>query len=242
MSLSWSQINKLGQWEPLNSVEHIHPGELEGQRSHYDLDRGHVERLSSSIRHHGYSPERHGHLGLNITDHGENLYHHASGTETHPEDHQHHEHLLQALKDTGHGEVPVHIHDQTSDPGGHPAPRYYHGTTAEDLEHVHPNHSTSGNFGAATHEPGHAYATGLESAWHYAERAADHHGGKPHVYEVHPNGPVEKDPSHDASGRLRGNNHDDVRSRHGFTVVGEEEMPDHLRDHYGEDEDEDGWH
>jgi hypothetical protein len=242
MTLVWSVINKMGSYEPYDGEEHIHPGELEGRRMPSELRRDHVDRLAASIQHHGYSPERHGQLGLNVTDGGgENLYHHASGTETAPGDHLHHEHLLQALKQVGHGEVPVHIHDQSSDPEGHPAPRYYHGTTAEDLEEVHPNHSTSGNFGAATHAPGYAYATGLDSAWHYATRAADHYGGRPRVYEVHPNGPVETDPQHE-NGYSRGNNADDVRSRHGFTVVGEEEMPDHLREHYDGQEDEDHWH
>ncbi|MFI0967072.1 NAD(+)--rifampin ADP-ribosyltransferase [Streptomyces sp. NPDC021080] len=221
MTLVWAEIAKLGQWQPLDSEEHIHPGELTGSTTSDERDQGHVDRLTRSILHHGYSPERHGQLGLNLTDHGENIYHHASGIETYPEDHQPHEHLLQALQDAGYGEVPVHIHDQQSDPDGEPAPRYYHGTTESDLEHVRPNHSTRGTFGPATHAPGYAYATGLESAKDYAERAADQHGGRPRVFEVHPRGPVEDDPKFDAAGNNRGNNLDDKRSRHGFSVVGE---------------------
>lgn len=224
MTLVWAEINKLGSWQPYDSEEHIHPGELDNRRMSHELNRSHVQRLADSIRQHGYSPERHGQLGLNITDHGENIYHHADGTETHPEDLQHHEHLLKALKDVDHGEVPVHIHDQASDPAGHSAPTYYHGTTREDLEEVHPNHGTGGNFGAGTHEPGYAYATGKASAAHYAGRAADAYGGRPRVYQVAPLGPVEKDPERDANGTLRGNFHDDVRSKHGFQVVGEEEL------------------
>ncbi|WP_428957945.1 NAD(+)--rifampin ADP-ribosyltransferase [Streptomyces sp. cg35] len=240
MTLVWAEIAKLGNWEPYDSEEHIHPSELEGRTTGSEQNRGQVERLSSSIAHHGYSPERHGKLGLNITDHGENLYHHASGSETDPDDHQHHEHLLQALKDLGHGEVPVHIHDQRSDEGGEAAPRYFHGTTAEDLEQVHPNHGSRGNFGSnlGIHEPGYAYATGRSSAESYADQAAMTHGGRAHVYEVHPNGPVEKDPSHDVHGRSRGNYSDDVRSRHGFTVIGEVDLG-----HHDDEQDEDRyWH
>lgn len=218
MTLVWSKIVRLGQWEPIDSEEMIHPSELEGRVMSTERNGRHVQRLADSILHHGYSPERHGQLGLNLTDHGENIYHHSSGTETDPEDHLHHEHLLQALKDVGHGEVPVHIHDQQSDPEGEAAPRYYHGTT-ESLDEVRPNHSTRGTFGPSTHAPGYAYATGLESAKGYAERAADMHGGHPRVYEVHPLGPVEDDPKFDAAGYNRGSNLDDKRSRHGFAVV-----------------------
>lgn len=242
MSLLWRNAvlwGKTAAWHPEDSEEHLHPDELEGQLVRRELDSEHVERLEDSIRQHGYDPARHGQLGLNITDHGENIYHHASGSETHPEDPRPHEHLLQALKDSRHGEVPVHVHDQRSDEGGESAPRYYHGTTHEDLEHVHPNYGSSGNFGATTHEPGYAYATGKDSAWNYAERAVDAHGGTPHVYEVNPNGPVEKDPSRDAHGNLRGNNEDDVRSRHGFTVV-DEEPSSHEGDE-DESDDEHDW-
>lgn len=257
MSLLWkTAIRRTAAWAPADSEEHYHPSELEGgyyphgspdspYLTHRDVfgDGSHVRKMTESIKQHGYDPARHGQLGLNLTDHGENIYNHATGTESHPEiPHHNHEHLLQALKDSGHGPVPVHVHDQRSDEGGDPAPRYYHGTTAEDLEEIHPNHGTGGNFGKFIHEPGHAYATGKDSAWHYATQAADAYGGTPRVYEVAPKGPVEEDPIVDAHGRLRGNNSDDVRSRHGFTVVGEEEMPEHLHHLYGEHEDdEDEW-
>ncbi|MFJ4902863.1 NAD(+)--rifampin ADP-ribosyltransferase [Streptomyces sp. NPDC088727] len=238
MTLVWSEIMKLSAWAPFDGEEHVHPNEVDGHSLRDDLDRGHINRLADSIRQHGYSPERHGQLGLNVTDSGENIYHHASGTEAHPQDTRHHEHLLHALRDVGHGEVPMHIHDQSSDPesGGGP-PKYYHGTTAENLEQVHPNHSTQGNFGnnLGVHEPGYAYATSKSNAKHYAETAAMTHGGRARVYEVHPNGPVEKDPSHDAHGTSRGNFQDDVRSKHGFTVVGEEDLGHH-------DEEDDDWH
>lgn len=241
MSLLWrtAMVRSAG-WAPTNEVEHMHPSELDPWETKHSVGSKHVGKLASSIKMHGYDPTRHGHLGLNVTDHGENWYTHAPGTETEPEHLHHHADLLiHALHESGHDQpVPVHVHDQRSDEGGEPAPKLYHGTTAEDLDAIHPNHGTSGNFGAATHEPGYAYATGLKSAWHYATRAADHYGGTPHVYEVNPRGPIEEDPMYQ-NGYSRGNNADDVRSKHGFDVVGEEEMPEHLRDHYSEHEDED---
>lgn len=237
MSLVWAEINKMGSWTPLDSEEHIHPDELDSRRMNDELDHRHVQRLADSIRQHGYSPERHGQLGLNITDHGENVYHHADGSETDPEDIQHHEHLLRALKDVGHGEVPVHIHDQQSDPDGEAAPRYYHGTTAKDLDEIRPNYGSKGNFGnnMGVHEPGYAYATGRGNAEHYADEAADMHGGRTHVYEVAPLGPVEKDPDRGPDGFLRGNFADDVRSKHGFQVVSEEDLG------HGEEDEGDDW-
>ncbi len=237
MSLLWrTAVVRTAAWAPDDSEEDIHPSELDGEKSWTELNHNHIKDLSSSIQQHGYSPERHGQLGLNITDNGENLYTHARGTEAHP-DHpnDHHEHLLRALKDADHGEVPVHIHDQSSNESGQ-APTYYHGSTTEDLEHIHPNHGTNGNFGAFTHEPGYAYATGRKSAEHYADHASMAYGGRSHVYQVEPRGPVEKDPQWDARGNLRGNYDDDVRSKHGFSVMGEEDLG-----HNDPDEYEDGW-
>lgn len=234
MSLLWrTAMVRTAEWAPTNEVEHMHPSELEND--YYAPIHGHhVEALAGSIRQHGYSPERHGQLGLNITDHDENIYHHAAGSES-PPDHEHpHEQLLKALKEVGHGEVPVHVHDQRSNEGGEPAPKYYHGTTVSDLERVHPNHGTRGTFGNSgnIHEPGYAYATSRDSAESYADMAALTHGGRAHVYEVSPRGPVEKDPTYDAQGTHRGNYEDDMRSKHGFHVVGEEDLG-----HDDEDED-----
>lgn len=244
MSLLWrTAVVRTAAWAPDDSEEHIHPSELEGEKSWTELNHNHIKDLSSSIQQHGYSPERHGQLGLNITDNGENLYTHARGSEAHP-DHpnDHHEHLLRALKDADHGEVPVHIHDQRSDEDGDPAPKYYHGTTEADLDkQIKPNHGTRGTFGnnGGIHEPGYAYATGRDSAEYYADRAAKmYDGGRPHVYEVSPRGPVEKDPKYDKNDNLRGNNDDDVRSRHGFDVIGEEDLGHDDPDSY---EDEDDW-
>lgn len=260
MSLLWrTAVRRTAAWEPRNSVEHIHPSELEGDYfphkgsdssepgpSHRDVfeDGSHVQRMADDIKTHGYDPAKHGRVGLNITDHGENVYNHSAGSMAHPEmPHFNHEHLLRALKDSGHGEVPVHIHDQSSTEE-HEAPKLYHGTTAEDLETVHPNHGTQGNFGnnLGIHEPGYAYATSRGSAESYADMASLTHGGRSHVYEVSPKGPVEKDPDRDAQGNSRGNYADDMRSKHGFQVVGEEDLghehEEEDEDHgYGEDED-----
>jgi hypothetical protein len=251
MTLVWSQIIRLSQWgddwAPKDSDEDVHPGEIESHRGSWELNQHHVNRLADSIRQHGYSPERHGVLGWNFHQGGENVYNHASGTETDPNDHLHHEHLLQALKDVGHGPVRVHIHDQDSDERGN-SPRYYHGTTVEDLKEVKPNHSTRGSFGnnGAIHEPGYAYATSRENAESYAESKAEIHGGRPLVYRVSPLGPVEKDPSHDAQGRSRANYESDVRSKHGFQVldhVWSGEHPDGDEAWHDDEDDYDGgWH
>jgi hypothetical protein len=230
---------RTASWEPQDSEEHIHPGDMEGDKIRYELNDKHIEDLASSIKQHGYSPERHGQLGINVTDNGENLYTHSRGTEAHP-DHpnDHHEHLLHALRDAGHGEVPVHIHDQSSNESG-TAPTYYHGTTEEDLDQVYPNHGTRGTFGnnGGIHEPGYAYATSRKWAEHYADRAAEMRDGvRPHVYQVEPKGPVEDDPSRDVHGNLRGNFAEDMRSKHGFQVVGEEDLghDDNYEDEWGE--------
>lgn len=241
MSLLWrTAMIRTASWAPRDSEEHIHPDDMEGDKSRYELNGRHIDELASSIRQHGYSPERHGQLGINVTDNGENLYTHSRGTEADPDRlNDHHEHLLHALRNAGHGEVPVHIHDQSSNESGQ-APTYYHGTTVEDLEQVHPNHGTRGNFGnnGGIHEPGYAYATGRSSAEHYADMAALTHGGRAHVYQVEPRGPVEKDPKYDVHGNNRGNHANDVRSRHGFSVLGEEDLG---HDDSDEDEDEDDW-
>lgn len=256
MSLLWrTALRRTAAWEPRNSVEHIHPSELEGDYfphsgsygsiSHRDVfgDGSHVRQMADDIKTNGYDPAKHGQLGLNVTDHGENLYNHAAGSMAHPEiPHFNHEHLLQALKDSGHGEVPVHVHDQSSTEE-HEAPKLYHGTTAEDLETIHPNHGTRGNFGnnLGVHEPGYAYATSRGSAEHYADQAALTHGGRAHVYEVSPKGPTEEDPKTDKAGNWRGVSEGDIRSKHGFSVVGEEDLG-HDEDEHDWDEDEDHDH
>lgn len=260
MTLVWSQIKRLGMRE---SVEQMHPDELAQHTQDDMVDRrikantggwgDHVNRMADDIRQNGYSPERHGPLRL---EHNE-LYSRvhakpgsAFGNNGVPGQGEFHKyHLVRALQQAGHGPVPVHVEDTRPDPN---APkRFYHGTNVEDdLDQIHPNHGTRGNFGnnLGIHEPGYAYATTKpEHAWHYAEQAAMTHGGVPRVYEVHPTGPVEKDPETDAHGNRRGNFAEDHRSQHPFNVIGEEEPPDHIQRAYydhdeGEDEDDHHWY
>jgi hypothetical protein len=84
------------------------------------------------------------------------------------------------------------------------------------------------NFGET--DPEYAYATSnLADAWHYAELAwGTHAHGHPRVFRVKARGPIEKDPSLGPEGRSRGGFEHDVRSRHGFDVLGEEEMPKQM--------------
>lgn len=255
MTLVWSQIQRLGMRE---SGEMMHPDELGKLTQDDTVDMrikrnlggwgDHVSRMADDIRQHGYSPERHGPLRVKHNEHYSRVSAEPgrtfgnNGVPGQGEFHKYH--LVRALQQAGHGPVPVHVQDDRPDPN---APkRYYHGTNAEDdLEHIHPNHGTRGNFGnnLGIHEPGYAYATTEPShAWHYAEQAAMTHGGKPRVYEVHPAGPVEKDPEEDVHGTRRGNFAADVRSKHGFDVIGEEETPEHLHHYFEEpehDEDDD---
>lgn len=242
MSLLWrTAAAQPYEWShetsPRESEEDVDLDEVEPRLGHSDLNYHHRKALEDSIRQHGYSPERHGKLGWNFHNGGDNVYMHAPGTETDPMHTEHAEHLLRALKATGHTTVPMHIHDQSSDIHGN-APALYHGTNVPDLDGgvIHPNHGSRGTFGFGTHEPGYAYATGRHSAESYADTAAMEGGGRPRVYRVYPLGPVEKDPTYDAAGRHRGNHSDDVRSKHGFLVDSEEDLG-----HPEEDDDEDYW-
>lgn len=121
---------------------------------------------------------------------------------------------------------------------------YFHGTITsfEPGDRITPaeQHSQRVNFPNVT-DRGHAYATSDEdNAWHYAEKVWDaapthhpHFGNPPKVYRVRPLGPVEADPSHDEHGQSRDNFAGDVRSKHGFEVLHEVPMPEHM----GEPED-----
>lgn len=79
-------------------------------------------------------------------------------------------------------------------------------------------------------DPRYSYATtDATTAWDYAEKAwhaTDK--GAPRVYRVEPMGRHSKDPQVDRSGRMRGNHPTDRRSRSGWKVVGEEEMPESM--------------
>lgn len=107
----------------------------------------------------------------------------------------------------------------------------YHGTVEHVRGAVTPLASRKG--GRATFpsdtDPEYAYATKKpEDAWNYAEKAwhaSDR--GHPRVFKVKPRGPVEKDPAFGEHGS-RSNYEGDVRSKHGFDVVSEEQMPEHM--------------
>lgn len=115
-----------------------------------------------------------------------------------------------------------------------PGPQFlFHGTVAplKEGDVVHPAgsgratfpHETDRRYAYATQKPG--------DAWDYAEKAwSAGDSGIPHVYRVEPLGRVSKDPLVDKAGRSRGNFMGDRRSKHGFRVVGEEPMPEHMGD------------
>jgi hypothetical protein len=273
MTLVWSQIQRLGMRE---SDEMMHPDEL-GKLTRDDMvdrriDRNlsgwgdHVNRMADDIRQHGYSSERHGALRL---DHNESYSRvHATpgsafGNNGVPGQGEFHKaHLVKALQQAGHGPVPVHVQDTRPDPNE--PKRYYHGTIGSYGEDDGPDHIEPANVhgqGVTFHSdtsPDHAYATTSEKhAWDYAKKAFDWRGTEgvhvPKVYEVHPTGPVEKDPDWDEKrGESRGNNPTDVRSKHPFEVLREVDPPEDIRDEYHSyherpehDEDEDdehGWY
>lgn len=108
---------------------------------------------------------------------------------------------------------------------------YYHGTTVPNVTHILPATAHGGGlvFPQET-SPEHAYATtDLGTAWTYAQKASDVRGGmRPRVYQVRPIGGhqhVEDDPHFDAAGTNRGNYAGDKRSKRGFEVVRELQMP-----------------
>jgi hypothetical protein len=133
------------------------------------------------------------------------------------------------------------VYDPSKEPPPPPAKKkpkiYYHGTTVPNVTHILPAgaHGQGVTFRSDT-DSGYAYATtSHQDAWRYAEKASDiRGGGRPRVYQVRPIGGhqnVEEDPSRDAHGNLRGNYENDHRSRHGFEVVREMKMPQHIYDH-----------
>jgi GNAT superfamily N-acetyltransferase len=137
-------------------------------------------------------------------------------------------------------------HDPASEKPAEPPKQrrvYYHGTTVPDVTHILPaaQHGKGVVFHSDT-SPEHAYAsTDLKDAWDYAQKAYDHKmNGRPRVYQVRPIGGhknVEKDPEwDDVTGRHRGNNESDFRSKHGFEVVREMKPPKHVRGNYTDEE------
>lgn len=117
-------------------------------------------------------------------------------------------------------------------------PRLFHGTVRPGLTEIHPaeQHGKGVTFASDT-DHRHAYATTTEdNAWSYAERSHDWAMNRarpgqhfvPRVYEVEPMGEHESDPSHDQHGNSRNTFEGDRRSRHGFRVVRELPLPEHL--------------
>lgn len=116
---------------------------------------------------------------------------------------------------------------------------FYHGTvqSLQPGDHVLPAHEHGGAV-MFPHDTDHAYAYATpheDNAWDYAERAWQsagldhpHFGNPPKVYRVRSLGDHEPDPTHDATGRQRGNFDTDVRSKHGFEVMEEMPMPEHM--------------
>jgi hypothetical protein len=81
-------------------------------------------------------------------------------------------------------------------------------------------------------DPDYSYATeDQDTAWQWAE-AAWHHSQdeapRPRVFGVAPMGEVEEDPLYDAHGQSRGTFASDRRSRSGWKVLGEVQMPEHI--------------
>lgn len=145
-------------------------------------------------------------------------------------------HMMHAMH-AAHPGVPLHD-SSTSEPVAKPKPKiYYHGTTVPDVTHVLPAsaHGQGVTFRSDT-SADHAYATtSHKDAWNYAEKASEiHGGGRPRVYQVRPIGGhknVEPDPAWDErTGRSRGNNESDHRSKHGFEVVREMKMPKDIHE------------
>lgn len=111
---------------------------------------------------------------------------------------------------------------------------FFHGTT----EHLRPGAKVlpvgqlRGKTPTFPHDTSreHAYATSEEAnAWNYAEKAwHSTDRGIPRVYEVAPLGDHEPDPTHDERGRSRGNYETDRRSRVGWKVISERQMPEHM--------------
>lgn len=150
--------------------------------------------------------------------------------------------LAHALEHLGHEHVPVMVTRDRPAPTRETNPTrarvFYHGTTAEgDLDRILPA-SQSGASVIYQHQtdPDYAYATtSKDDAWTWAQKAWDNTGGRPRVFKVRRRGPVEPDEPYDRAGNSRSVSDSDVRSRHGFDVIGEEPMPHHMR-HMYEDE------
>lgn len=197
----------------------------------------------------GYDPEHHGLLHTTIQEDG------RLGFTRLPPEHQIEgfgdnsgSALAIALHHLGHEHVPVMVTRKGSPAASADpihAPVLYHGTAADRAlteitplsdRHPHlrvPERSEYKGGNGTYSDPGFAYATAdPDDAWHWAQEAWHKNPrGIPRVFRVRGRGPMEPDPNfshHD--------NPQQVRSRHGFDVVGEEPMPHDIR-HLYEDED-----
>ena len=112
--------------------------------------------------------------------------------------------------------------------------QFFHGTVSplkegDVIEPVSKSSWRKPRFPSDT-DPEFAYATGHDEAWDYAEKAWHSTSGASHpkVFQVEPLGEHEPDPTRDAQGNLRNNWAADRRSKAGWRVLNEVQMPEHL--------------
>lgn len=244
MSLLWIEAARAG----VEEVEHLPVaslGEEAMRRAWGHPDHPRMAELMNRIRSDGgYDPERHGLLRTRIREDGK------PGWVSLPKEHEipgfgenSGNALVNALHNLGHEHVPVMVtRDRpapTRETNSTRARVFYHGTTAEgDLDQILPaSQSGAGVIYQHQTDPDYAYATtNKNDAWHWAEMAHHNTGGHPRVFKVRRRGPVEPDVPYDRSGNSRSISDTDVRSRHGFDVIGEEPMPRHMRHMYGDED------
>ena len=111
--------------------------------------------------------------------------------------------------------------------------QFFHGTISplkpgSVVEPVSASSWRKPRFPNETH-PDYAYATSQDKAWDYAEKAWHSSGtGTPRVFQVEPLGEHEPDPRYNERGELRDNWDDDRRSKAGWRVLNEVQMPEHM--------------
>lgn len=251
MSLLWIQTVAVTM---TSSVEQFPLSRLrsltEPFRGAWTPDHPAMTALMSKIREDGgYNPRAHGRLDFNTEDHlgsgdPSNL---RLAREEHnrPEFGDHTAHALAlALEHLGHERVWGVVHHPVAPETPEKDPTkgrvFYHGTTTDqDLKEILPaSQHGRGSIHPGSVDPDYAYATPhLDNAWQWADKAWDNRGGHRRVFKVRRKGPVELDPRDNDSGGSRNNYEGDVRSRHGFDVIGEMPMPEHWR--HLEDQDRD---
>lgn len=244
MSLLWIEAARAGR-EGIEHLPTVSLGDERMRRAWGSPDHPRMAELMDRIRSDGgYDPERHGLLHTRIREDGK------PGWMTLPGEHQipgfgenSGNALAFALHHLGHDHVPVMVTRDRPVPIRETDPTrarvFYHGTTAEgDLGQILPA-SQSGASVIYQHQtnPDYAYATTDKNhAWNWAQEAHHNTGGRPRVFKVRRRGPVEPDEPYDRAGYSRSISDSDVRSRHGFDVVGEEPMPHGIRHLYGDED------